>query len=355
MKPVFSAGVRWYGVMLVPLVAFVACLLGAGCGDSGTDYRQAVLVDGRVDLLADEPFRLPIRQEDGSVKTFVVHRWDLIFLGWTFRGVPEDYGHFSAAAEPGPYDHAMAYLGKDPDGFAYVAEMTTAPAYGLRVEGRAVYSDGQLYLRALGTDDLAQRHESSVRYWQTNYTHGTVRVVAPALRERLVAHQDAMLARIHDDYLRKLPFQSPFAFDVEAYLERNEVCLMDDGYENGAFCAEYWGELYEKVGRVCLRNSRENAQEITDYFLHDPDARYAVIPAWHNPITRTEVNLYQIVLSGVRIVDPPPHVCSVDGHVETGVLSPIKLFGSPDLSDAPVAADGGGGNDLLTQPGISVP
>lgn len=326
---------------LPTLILALLLLLTACEEDAFRDDATEIIQHGRLELLGNAPLRLPCKQLDGSVKVFSIQPWDLIFLGWRFDGVPEDAEHFVPAAIPGPYDHVMVYLGKDSAGFGYIAELTTAPSLELHVDGPRVYQDGQLFIRALGTDDLAKRHESGDRFFlSTNYNVSAVRRLVPGLREVLLAGQSALRERIRTDHERRIRFQVPIRVDLQAFLLRNEIALTDDGYENGAFCAEYWVELYEKIGGVCLHNSRMNALRVASYLRNDPDAAYALIPASQNPFTRQDINLQERVKAGLRLLDPAPYACAVDGHTETGVVMPSLLVSSRDLFEPPSTGPG---------------
>ncbi len=314
----------------LPLTPLLATLLLSACGGGGGDDStptetsqltpDQIITDHRLDLLHDEVYQFPAYDEaSGTVVMQPLQRWDFIFAG-AAAGQEDNINHII----PGSYDHAMVYLGKDDNGFAYLVEVDLNGLQDL--EGIRMVSPGRDY----GVDPHSSagfRIEGQTRRWAK-------RLVASEL-SRVQAQEPALLAQLQEHLDQHLPYQFEVTFSANPLTDKR-VTLVDDGFEGGANCADYWTTLLEQYAQVCFYDVRMGADELTSYLLNDPEGQLAYVPEeflpipWPNPIYGSD-----LIQLGYTIVEDEPHTFVCGGEAESGLVIPQRLMESPLFSDIP--------------------
>lgn len=329
----FEGDLSWhsYCVMILLLVTLW------GCGSDDTDQEvnpERVLDEGRVDLLAPEPYIFPASiGPDSPTVSLVLRRWDLIFTGGYRPPLDKDSAIETTVADliPGPFDHIMVYLGKDDAGRAYAAELNVdSLSRGLL----DVSVQGDLRVYCLGFDGGNEPHPSGAHLFDPNYYRSRWALTpVPELRSRLLAHDIELLDALRTDLAAGFPYQ----LEVETFLPSiqatGELRLVDDGRRNGAGCSDYWTSLFEDVASVCWPGVRISAAELINYFRTDPVGRDAMAPAVFNPFGNTPVRVGALLDQGLTVVPAPPHNFPCEVPSEQGLVTPTRLFSSNLLQE----------------------
>lgn len=318
-------------------VLFLAVLLcNQGCSGGSSDDAQSgdtpeeILKYSRLDLLTDEPYYFPATGPDVPAQTFqILRKWDIIFAG----GLGDAYESRGVTSRliPGQYDHVLVYLGKDVHGNAYAAELNIDT---LQVTATSISADGGIRLYCLGTDYGKFIHPSGADVFKENYySLRWAKTFKHQFRQNLGINDLKLTSQVRDDLEAKFPYQLEFNSSL-AMIFSKKLVLVDDGRLHGAGCADYWTSLFEDSAKICIKDVRLKASDVTDYFLNDPEGKSAVIPASLNPFGSGDVLVKDLLVGqGVTIVDSPPHLFSCDGSSEQGLVTPTRLFSSEQFED----------------------
>lgn len=321
------------------LVLITGCNLGSQSQASYPDRQTKIIKEARLDLLSDETYYFPanLEAEDDTVY-LPLQRWDIIFTGPLVPSAEEPWRSYSSAAIPGKFNHILIYLGKDNEGFAYVAEMQIESA--TLIDGEVI-ADGGLHLLSLGTDFGEIHHNSGGHVIDRNhYTLRWAKRFNQDTRNQILYKEADLLQTIKQHILSDFPYELEFKTSYYDLYFSREIQLVDDGHTNGAGCSDYWTSLLENYANICLAGIRMNAAEVTDYFLYDPEGQQAYLPAEFNPFGSTELSIKDDLLAtwGFVIVDDTPHIFTCDGTQETGLVIPDRIFQNTTLIDIePVA------------------
>ncbi len=340
------AGPRPSRPTLRALATGLLLLLVLGCGtDNSGDpapesLQDRVLRTAALDALADEPYLFPANDEpDGPTVYLPLRRWDMVFVGSVQdeTEVPE-FRLMTSRLIPGKFDHTLVYMGKDAEGFAYMAELNVSEVR-LDDNGGAVI-DGGLWLLCVGTDRGEQVHESGARVLDRSYyAVRWAKTFREDVRAEILAHEAELVARIQQDMLDGFPYQ--LEFDAQLAIElaeggftlETQLVLVDDGLENGAGCSDYWVNLLEEYAGVCFKGARMSASELLDYFRNDPEGQAAYIPADLNPLGDEPLEISDALDMGVELTNDVPHRFVCDGTEESGLVVPVRVAESDVLVD----------------------
>ena len=333
--------------MLRALAAGLLLLSALGCGtDDGGDatapesLQDRVLRTAAVDTLADEPYLFPANDETDEPTVYLpLRKWDLVFVGSVADGadVPE-FRVVTSRLIPGKFDHILVYMGKDAEGFAYMAELNVNDIH-LDDNGEAVI-DGGLWLLCVGTDRGEQVHGSGAPVLDRNYyAVRWAKTFREDVRAAILAHDQELTARVQQDMRDSFPYQ--LEFDARLAIELIEggftleaqLVLVDDGLENGAGCSDYWINLFEEYAGVCLKGARMTADEILAYYRTDPEGQAAFIPADLNPLGDEPLAMSDALDMGIDLTNDAPHRFVCDGTEESGLVVPIRVIESDLLTD----------------------
>ena len=304
-----------------------------GChGDDSIDpleLQKRIVIDHEIDRLSDETWYFPARGPgDPQPVDLPLRRFDLIFGGFDTRS-----GSTYERIIPGTYSHMLAYIGKDENGFAYGAEMNTDPSrrYSMGLNGLQV--DGRLYIYCLGSDHGARPCPADLYVFGIErHDFRWAKTLTPDLKSRLMSHENELMATIKQDLDNQFPFQLPFKVTLETAFTR-EIQLREDGRRNGADCVDYFVSLFEQTAGVCMDEIRVSADEITSYFLNDPEGKTVLLPAEYNPFSQGDQLISDMLTKeGFSIVDNQPRQTTCpEGRIVSGIATPDQVFHSSSL------------------------
>ena len=314
------------------LLAGLFCAI-TGCEEDST-LQDRILAESAIDELSDKVYLFPANNESNSPAVYLpIRKWDLLFFGDVQPGETVPDPEISNLFIPGRYNHMMAYVGKDADGYAYAAELNIS---NIRLVNDSIATDGHISLLCIGTDYDSDTHPSG-RYTndRNHYRIRSAKAFIPSIHEQLMLHDDEMVQRLMADLRAQYPYQLQLAVSLTAVLAgKRDLQLVDDGFAGGSSCAEYWVELFETYAKVCIKNSRMDAADLLAYFRNSPEGRAAYLPARYNPLGTGNVPIGQMIANGVFIIhNPPPHIYACDGTKETGIVIGDPVMRSPLLVD----------------------
>lgn len=317
---------------LVPLL-LISLLLGCN-SDKGIDpleLQKRIVYGHEVELLYDETWYFPAKRPGDTASTVLpLNRFDLIFGGYDTR-TRSDTTYERII--PGDYSHMLTYLGKDANGFAYGIEMNTDEdrTYSMGLNGLQV--KGQLYLYCLGSDFNEKPCPADLYFFGIErYDFLSAKTLIPDLKTTLMAHESELLATIKQDLDMGFPFQLPFKVTLETAFTR-EIHLLEDGRRHGTDCVDYIVSLFEEKAGVCMDDIRISADEITSYFLNDPEGKTVLLPAEYNPFSQDDRLISDMLTEdGYSIVDNPPRQATCpEGRVVSGIAIPSQVYNSSSL------------------------
>ncbi|EIM65250.1 hypothetical protein [Desulfobacter postgatei] len=273
--------------------------------------------------LKDQTYYFPANYALNDKTVFLpLRRWDLIFTGDHINQIddPVDRENINYVI-PGPFNHVMVYMGKDSKGLAYAIELNL---YSLEGGGR-------LSLICLGSDFGILRHPETQRIHDKRMMENrwAMRFINTAY-EQVRTHEDLLFSRLENDLATNLPYQ--FVLEHSGQLWDRYIYLIDDGFEGGAGCSDYWTTLFEVYAGLCIKNVRMSAQEMVEYARNSPEGRLAYVPTEVSPFSNP-VFVYQLLAMGFQIVPDAPHVDSCDGTEETGIVLPYLIMQSDLLEE----------------------
>lgn len=254
-------------------------------------------------------------------------RWDIIFTGDHVNKPGEliDSENINRLI-PGPFNHIMIYMGKDSRGLAYAIELNT---------GSFDDAEGGIRLVYLGSDYGVIRHplfqymqdrKLMDRRWAMRFRDD--------IRSQLEAASDVLLARLKSDLVLGFPYQLEFTHSGSLF--DPEVRIVDDGFEGGAGCSDYWTTLFEEFAGVCMKGVRMTVEDLENYFLTDPEGQQAYAPPEISPFA-DPLTIATILGLGYYAVPDEPHVFSCDQSQESGLVIPALMMDSPMLEEIPAA------------------
>ena len=280
-----------------------------------------------VDLyeLKDQTYYFPANYALNDKTVFLpLQRWDLIFTGDHINQIDDTVDRENINyVIPGPFNHVMVYMGKDSKGLAYAIELNL---YSLEDGGR-------LSLICLGSDFGILRHPETQRIHDKRMMENrwAMRFIDTAY-EQVRTHEDLLFSILQNDLATNFPYQ--FELQHSGQLWDPYIYLIDDGFEGGGSCSDYWTTLFEVYAGLCIKNVRMSVQEMVDYALNSPEGRLAYVPPEVSPFSNP-VFVYQLLAMGFQIVPDEPHVYSCDGTEETGLVLPYLIMQSDLLEDIP--------------------
>jgi len=313
--------------------ALLLTLLLLGCQSpeemDAIDLQKKIVLENQIELLSDDVWHFPAHQAGDQTTTYLpMRRFDLIFTGYdTHSG--STYEHVI----PGTYTHMLAYIGKDANGFAYGIEMNTDmdATYSIGLNGLQV--GGQLYLYCLGSDYGAKPCPADLYFFGIErYDYLWGKTLTPDLKARLMFHENTLMTTVREDLAIGFPFQLPFKVTLMTAFTK-EIILHEDGRRNGTDCVDYFVSLFEQKAGVCMDNIRIGADEITSYFLNDPQGKKVVLPAAYNPFTEKDQTIAEMLTEeGFSIVDNQPRQTHCpESPIVSGIAIPDRVFNSSSL------------------------
>jgi hypothetical protein len=295
---------------------------GAGASATQSFTPEQIIAGKRLDLLRDEAYYHPVRPDPLEGEVYVrLQKWDLVFTG----PLPQHAGNINDII-PGRYDHTLAYVGKDREGYAYFVEINVNSLYDL--EGVRMFSPG--------TDFGDQRHPSGARFWSDyEIEYRWARTFRDDIRSTLRAEDASLTARVTADLEARLPYQMPAKLGPNPMTSK-EILLVDDGMEGGANCSDYWTTLFEEQANICFYGVRFSAEDFIEYVLTDPAGQRAYIPDEVNPL-RIRLTGRQLLGLGFSVVEDAPHAFRCGGPPESGLVLAELIMDSPLLAAPPIA------------------
>ena len=338
-----AAGLCVYQTALMKmrfLSAIARCLLLAGlfcamtaCEEDST-LQDRILAESALDELSDEVYLFPANNESNSPAVYLpIRKWDLFFVGDVHRYEEVPYPELSNLVIPGKYNHMLVYVGKDADGYAYAVELNIG---AVSIANYTVRTTGRLSLLCIGTDRNAETHPSGQgAHKRDHYGIRWAKTFTPSAHAQLMSRDGELLVRLTSDLRARHPYQLQFSVPILEFLEgQRSVQLIDDGFEGGSSCAEYWVSLFETYAGVCIKGSRMNSAQLIRYFRTSAEGRAAYLPAALNPLGAGNLPVGKMIADGViTLRNPPPHVWACDGSAETGIVIPDYVMRSPLLAD----------------------
>lgn len=321
---------------LIGIVRRLACLLILGITLNPTvahalDMERfsmpfmPILTNADLYDLRDAVYWFPANLEPTErTRYLALRRWDIIFTGdrVNVEGGEVDSENINRLI-PGPFNHIMVYMGKDASGLAYAIELNAGSFFDTRgIKLLCLGSDYGL-LRHLETHHVHDRDLVN-RRWAKRFDEES--------RQQLLDHEGELLARLQSDLVLGFPYQLEFYHSGSLF--DFEVLLVDDGFEGGAGCSDYWTTLFETYAGLCLKGVRLTVEELEAYFLNDPQGLEAYAPAEINPFG-FDLPITRLIELGFRAVADEPHTYSCDGTQESGVVIPSLIIENPNLEDAP--------------------
>jgi len=319
--------------MKIFITIFLSLLVLIGCGSSEREVSLSdqILKEYKLELLRDDIYYFPSKQEEGSIVYQSLKKWDLIFASKNLsdeNSADFDYDRLI----PGKFTHVLMYMGKDDEGMAYAVEMALDDNSSLRIELQGIKIDGRIYLHALGWDyHILQKDELAQGYDYSKYAYYEAKSLKPNIMSILKENEAQLIESIKEDLSDSFIYQSPIFFNFDI-AETKEVFISDDGFTNGSHCAEYITLLFEKVANVCLEDIYISAEEIEDYFIYDPIGSLAKLPAKYNFLSEGELYFYELFSQGfeIKYVQPRESICNLNQDYH-GMVTPDRLFNSASL------------------------
>jgi len=275
--------------------------------------------------LLDRTYFFPANRETDDPTVYMpLRKWDIIFTGVPFDN--EDTDPLSVNVSriiPGPINHIMVYMGKDSKGLAYAVELNIYDL--LDPGGLEIVCLGSDYgilrdpLKAEVVDRTLMQTRWAMRFREQEY-------------QKILDAEDVLLSRIDTDLLLGFPYQLEMEHSG-SILDRN-VYLVDDGFENGSSCSDYWTALFEEYAGICFKNVRLDAEAFEEYFNSDPEGMLAYAPPELSPFS-FPITVRALLGMGYSAIDDEPHVFSCDGSQETGVVIPSLIIQSDLLEEIP--------------------
>lgn len=281
----------------------------------------------RLDSLKDEPYLLSARHPvDGSSRMISVQKWDVLFFGSSpFDTGLSESNLFGSVIIPGDFSHIAIYLGRDEQGRACAMELT------INLLKNNPYSMALTYLPE--NNDTVIPTSSNILPAMpkdiSSYHFRWAKRFIPSELTKIKAAEAKLLAQIQQDWENRFPYQLEFEL-ASAFFNR-QFCLVDDGRQNGASCTDYWLDLFEEIGGVCIKGSRINASELKAQYFNSPEGSVQIY--LDLGFIRLNFSPKELLEGGFTIVDPPPHVFQCDKTSETGLPIPDMLFQSPQLEE----------------------
>ena len=274
-------------------------------------------------ILEDETYFFPANHSPSDKTVFLpLQRWDLIFTGGrinvsTETMDSENINHLI----PGPFNHLMVYMGKDGRGLAYAIELNLL----------SLEQNGVLSLICLGSDFGILRHpDTGYIQDRSRTTHRWARRLIDSAHEQLLANEQQLLAKLHEDLIMGFPYQ--LEFEYSGNLFDTNIYLVDDGFEGGAGCSDYWTTLFETYGNLCIKNVRMGANELVDYFQNDPQGRLAYVPPEISPFPG-KIFIWEVLDLGFKAIIDAPHLYACDNSEEIGIVLPSLIMESDLLQE----------------------
>ncbi len=274
-------------------------------------------------LLQDETYFFPANYSPSDETIFLpLKKWDLIFTGDHINRPTdsidkENINHLI----PGPFNHMMVYMGKDTGGLAYAIELNIL----------SLEQGGALSLICLGSDFGILRHpDTGYMQDRSQMTHRWARRLIDSAREQLTANEEQLLARLHDDLIMGFPYQ--LEIEHSGNLVDHNIYLVDDGFEGGASCSDYWTTLFETYANLCIKNVRMGVNEMEDYFRNDPQGSLTYVPPEVSPFPG-KIFVWQMLDLGFKAIIEAPHVYPCDNTEESGVVLPSLIMDSNLLEE----------------------
>ena len=286
--------------------------------------RLTPILEG-IDLyhLQDKIYYFPANRSPSEGTFFLpLQRWDLIFTGDHINQPTdsmdrENINHLI----PGTFNHLMVYMGKDENGLAYALELNIL----------SLEQGGVLSLVCLGSDFGILRHpDTSDIQDRSKMTHRWAMRFIDSAHGQLVLNEDLLFEKLHDDLLMGFPYQ--LEIEHSGSLLDHNIYLVDDGFEGGASCSDYWTTLFELYADLCMKNVRMGVDEMVDYFHNDPQGRLTYVPPEISPFPG-KIFLWQILDLGFKVVIDNPHLHTCDGMEETGLVLPSLIMDSDLLEE----------------------
>jgi hypothetical protein len=289
--------------------------------------QELTPVLGNVDLyhLRNQTYFFPANYSSEDSTIFLpLKRWDLIFTG-------DRVNHSADTVEwentndliPGPFNHIIVYMGKDSSGLAYGVELNVL----------SLEQGGGISLICLGSDFGILRHPATTHLQDKRLINRRwARRFVDSAHDRILAHEEALLARVHNDMITGFPYQLEIEHSGNL-LDRN-IYLVDDGFEGGAGCSDYWTALFEEYAGLCFKNVRMTANELEDYFHNDSQGQLAYVPPEISPFPN-RVLVRQLLDLGFRAISVSPHAHACDGSEESGLVLPYLIMENDMLKEIP--------------------
>lgn len=282
-------------------------------------------VSDKIDLyeLRDQTYYFPANYASNDKTIFLpLQRWDLIFTGDHINKTDDTMDRENINyVIPGPFNHLMVYMGKDAKGLAYAIELNIA----------SLEEGGGLSLICLGSDFGIFRHPDTQHIHNKRMMRNrwAMRFIEAAYNQ-LRTHEDLLFSRLQNDLAISFPYQ--FEIQHSGQLWDRYIYLIDDGFEGGASCSDYWTTLFEVYAGLCIKNVRMSVQEMVEYIRNSPEGRLAYVPPEVSPFS-TPVLVSQLLDMGFQIVPDGPHIDSCDGTEETGLVLPSLIMQSDQLEE----------------------
>ncbi len=289
------------------------------------DHLTPVLGQTDIHQLRDGIYFFPANRTTDSRTIFLpLKRWDIIFTGdhVNLDGSKDDSENIDHLI-PGPFNHAMVYLGKDDNGLAYAVE----------VSADTIAEGGTIRLICLGYDFGLIRHPDAAHVIDKRIiTHRWAKRFINPEYEKLKKNEPVLLEQIQQDLIDQLPYQLLFSHSGSIFDQH--IHLIDDGAVDGANCSDYWTALFETHAGICFTGVRMDTETIQTYFTTDVQGMLAYIPKELNPFP-FKVYFKQLPALGFKVIADDPHIFSCDGTQETGIVLPSLLMESPLLKEIP--------------------
>lgn len=324
-------------------LAFILVMYLIGCETSKVNYNaediQKRIVSGvGLDELNDETYFFPALNDANENVYIPLQKWDIIFAGYYIDSNDTNVSNqIIAMLSPGKYTHALLYLGKDRNGYAYAAEMNVYPNVELQVGLSGVYVDGNLFIDCLGSDYEKANCPITDFGSENLFSHEyiTAKRLSPNLREKIIQNEKKILEIIAEDAQDYYPFQVPLSVSYET-IQTKEIILTNDGRTNGSYCAEYITLLFEEAG-VCLEDIHMTPEDLFNYFVYDTPGKDYILPGAFNIESREDITTQDFFLTNdyTFVNAPARESLCYEGNVSYGVITPEYIFNSPSMEYIP--------------------
>lgn len=289
---------------------------------------NSIIEFSSLDKIVDDIYYFPANLEQDNPTVYLpLRRWDIIFTGDIKSNLitPE-----LAALDrfiPGYFNHLLVYIGKDKDGYAYAVELNTRR---IEIVNNKIDVVGGIRLIAISKDYGESPHLSGGYIIDRDYyLVRWAKTFTDEARIKLLEKENALIHNLQQHLLNNFPYQLEFNISLSNILFNQRVDLVDDGFEHGAGCADYWTSLFEESAGLCMYNVRMPASEFIDYYTNDPVGREAYLPEQWNPFSDEPLFLYEVLAMGIYLKDDEPHQFSCNENVtESGVVLPNKVYES---------------------------